>query len=426
MIYSLYRGLTTIAAPLISRYLQKRLHKSKEHPTRFPERLGQASFTRPTGPLIWLHGASVGEAISLLPLIEAMHGDYKDCHILLTTGTVTSAALMEKRLPDSVIHQFIPVDRLPYVRRFLDHWRPDVAIWAESELWPNLICETRKRGVSMALINARMSDKSLKTWRRVPGFAKKLLGAFDLCLAQTDEDAQRYRDLGAQNVQCPGNLKYASPDLPVDDAELAQLRNKIGERPVWMAASTHAGEEVLIAQAHRRLKERFPDVLTIIAPRHPERGPSIAVDLRAQSLSVAQRSAAEELNPACDIYLADTMGELGLFYRLSPIVFMGKSLEPLGGQNPLEAARLNCALLCGPYMTNFAEIMVRFAEQDSVLIVHDETEMVKMVTLLLSDEALREEKAQRAHKVAVGEAAVLQRTLSALAPFVDGSGRGHA
>jgi len=344
----------------------------------------------------------------------------------LTTGTVTSAALMENRLPDGVIHQFIPVDRLPYVRRFLDHWRPDVAIWAESELWPNLICETRKRGVSMALINARMSDKSLKTWRRVPGFAKKLLGAFDLCLAQTDEDAQRYRDLGAQNVQCPGNLKYASPDLPVDDAELAQLRNKIGKRPVWMAASTHDGEEILIAQAHRRLKETFPDVLTIIAPRHPERGPSIAVDLRAQSLSVAQRSAAEELNPACDIYLADTMGELGLFYRLSPIVFMGKSLEPLGGQNPLEAARLNCALMCGPYMTNFAEIMVRFAEQDSVLIVHDETEMVKMVTLLLSDEALREEKAQRAHKVAVGEAAVLQRTLSALAPFIDGSGRGHA
>ncbi|WP_417822242.1 3-deoxy-D-manno-octulosonic acid transferase [Terasakiella sp.] len=426
MIYSLYRGLTTIAAPLISRYLQKRLYKGKEHPTRFPERLGQTNLRRPTGPLIWLHGASVGEAISLLPLIEVMHGDYKDCHILLTTGTVTSAALMEKRLPDGVIHQFIPVDRLPYVRRFLDHWRPDVAIWAESELWPNLICETRKRGVSMALINARMSDKSLKTWRRVPGFAKKLLGAFDLCLAQTDEDAQRYRDLGAQNVQCPGNLKYASPDLPVDDAELAQLRNKIGKRPVWMAASTHDGEEILIAQAHRRLKETFPDVLTIIAPRHPERGPSIAVDLRAQSLSVAQRSAAEDLNPACDIYLADTMGELGLFYRLSPIVFMGKSLEPLGGQNPLEAARLNCALLCGPYMTNFAEIMVRFAEQDSVLIVHDETEMVKMVTLLLSDEALREEKAQRAHKVAVGEAAVLQRTLSALAPFVDGSGRGHA
>ncbi|GGF69718.1 3-deoxy-D-manno-octulosonic acid transferase [Terasakiella brassicae] len=425
MIYSLYRGLTTIMAPLISRYLQKRLHKGKEHPTRYAERLGQTNLRRPTGPLIWLHGASVGEAISLLPLINAMRRDYSDYHILLTTGTVTSAALMEKRLPDGVTHQFIPVDRLPYVRRFLDHWRPDVAIWAESELWPNLICETRKRGVSMALINARMSDKSLKTWQRVPGFAKKLLGAFDLCLAQTDEDAQRYRDLGAQNVQCPGNLKYASPDLPVDDAELAQLRNKIGKRPVWMAASTHDGEEVLIAQAHRRLKERLPDVLTIIAPRHPERGPSIAADLRAQSLSVAQRSIAEDLNPACDIYLADTMGELGLFYRLSPIVFMGKSLEPLGGQNPLEAARLNCALLCGPYMTNFAEIMARFAEQDSVMIVHDETEMVKAVTLLLSDEALREEKAQRALKVAVGEAAVLQRTLSALAPFIGGAGRGH-
>jgi len=421
MIYSLYRTVTTLAAPLISRYLQNRLDKGKEHPTRFKERLGQYERKRPAGKLIWLHGASVGEAISLLPLVDALRHAKPDHKILMTTGTVTSADLMEKRLPDDVIHQFIPVDRLPYVRRFLDHWQPDLAIWAESELWPNLICETRKHGVSMALINARMSDKSLKTWRRVPGFAKKLLGAFDLCLAQTEKDARHYRDLGATDVQCPGNLKYASPDLPVDETELNRLRHSFGSRPVWMAASTHPGEEALISRVHQRLKKNHPDLLTLIAPRHPERGTQIAQDLRDCSLSVAQRSIGDKPDSTCDIYLADTLGELGLFYRLSPIVFMGKSLEPLGGQNPLEAARLDCAVLCGPYMTNFTEIIERFNAQDAILTVLDESDIVKTVHNLFNTPALRDEKAKKARNVAISEAAVLDRTLAALLTLLDPS-----
>lgn len=420
MILSLYRTLTTIAAPLISHYLKQRLARGKEHPTRFTERLGEASIQRPEGRLVWLHGASVGEAISLLPLIKEIQKSYSDHSILLTTGTVTSAALMEKRLPKGVIHQFIPVDRLPYVRKFLNHWQPDIAIWSESELWPNLIMETRKRRVKMALINARMSDKSLNTWQKLKGFISALLGSFDICLAQTEKDKERYGQLGAKNIQCPGNLKYASGDLPADEADLTALKNAIGSRPVWLAASTHPGEEVLFAQVHQGLKAIFPDLLTLIAPRHPERGSAIRGELEEMSLKIAQRSLKEFPDGTSDIYLCDTLGEMGLFYRLSPIVFMGKSLEPLGGQNPLEPARLDCAVICGPYMTNFPEIMQRFEDEQAISIVTDKQETIAEITRLLQDPALLQEQASKAKKVAYAQAEVLSKTMTALSPFFEG------
>ena len=272
MILSLYRGLTTVAAPLIDRYLKKRLAKGKEHPTRFPERLGQASIARPDGKLVWLHGASVGESVSLLPLIDRIQKTYPDFTVLLTTGTVTSAALMEKRLPQNVLHQFIPVDRLPFVRGFLNHWKPDLAIWSESELWPNLICEINTRNIPMALINARMSANSEKNWNRFSGLIKTLLSAFDICLTQTEADETRYKKFGARHVESIGNLKYASDALPANMDELEKLQAQIGQRPMWLAASTHPGEEILCARLHQRLKQQFPDLLSIIAPRHPERG----------------------------------------------------------------------------------------------------------------------------------------------------------
>jgi len=419
MIYSMYRGLTSIAGPMITHYLKKRLKRGKEHPTRFPERMGEASIMRPEGTLIWLHGASVGESVSLLPVIDAILDRYTDVSILMTTGTVTSAALMEKRLPSGVMHQFVPVDRLPFVRKFLDHWKPDFAIWAESELWPNLVCETAKRGTQMALINARMSDKSLRTWQKLKGFASTLLGSFHICLAQTETDGQRYQLLGATQVQCPGNLKYASPDLPVNEEELNTVLQMVQDRPVWLAASTHDGEEVLLGRVHQKLKAAHPDLITMIAPRHPERGEKIVADLRANGLQVAQRSFDENIEAETDLYIADTLGELGLFYRLSPIVFMGKSLQPLGGQNPLEPARLNCAMMCGPYMTNFVEMMARFEQAKAITIVTDEDDMVTSVSSLILDQAKQTDLAQKAKSVAYDQAAVLERTMDALAPYFD-------
>ncbi|NVK20047.1 MAG: 3-deoxy-D-manno-octulosonic acid transferase [Methylocystaceae bacterium] len=414
MIYSLYRLSTTLAAPLIHRYLQKRLVKGKEHPTRFEERFGHASQPRPTGQLIWLHGASVGEAISLLALIDKLQNELPDYHILMTTGTVTSAELMEKRLPEGVIHQFVPVDRLPYVRRFLDYWRPDIALWAESELWPNLLHESHKRGIKMALINARMSSRSLKKWLRFKGFIKGLLSTFDLCLAQTDKDCENYRLLGVKHIECVGNLKYAAGDLPCDEAELAFLKEQTAQRPLWLAASTHPGEELRMGRVHHELKKKFPGLLTLIAPRHPERGDSILMDLKGEGLCVAQRSKADQLHPETDVYLCDTMGELGLFYRLSPIVFMGKSLDPLGGQNPLEPARLDCALLCGPYMTNFTEIMNSFEQSQAITIVKDETELSQVIDGFLRDPVKLHASAVSAKQIAYGEASVLDRVFKRL------------
>ncbi|WP_135081677.1 3-deoxy-D-manno-octulosonic acid transferase [Terasakiella sp. SH-1] len=414
MSYSLYRGLTTISGPMITHYLKKRLARGKEHPTRYPERWGQASVARPEGKLVWLHGASVGEALSLLVVIDEIKKTYPDFTILITTGTVTSADLMAKRLPEGVIHQFVPVDRLSYVRSFLDHWQPDVAIWAESELWPNLVVETKKRGTKMALINARMSDKSLKTWRKLKGFIQTLLGCFDLCLAQTEKDGERYHSLGARDVQCPGNLKYASADLPVDTEELALLQKFIGKRPVWLAASTHKGEEAMMGRVHGALQDQHPDLFTIIAPRHPERGQEIVAELKAQGLNVCQRSQKEALSDQTQVYVADTLGEMGLFYRLSPIVFMGKSMEPLGGQNPLEPARLGCTLICGPYMTNFEEIMGRFIDAQAITIVENEQVIATKLQELFEDPKQCEVKAANAKIVAYTQAAVLGKTMKAL------------
>lgn len=419
MIYSLYRGLTQVSGPLLRWYLNKRLTAGKEHKVRFGERMGQASHPRPVGKLIWLHGASVGEAVSLLPVIQGLREKHGDSSILMTTGTVTSAALMEKRLPAGVTHQFVPVDHPAYVRRFLDHWQPDLAIWAESELWPNLVCETAKRSIPMALINARMSDKSMGTWQKVRGFAGRLLGAFDVCLAQTETDAARFERLGARQVSCPGNLKYAAGDLPVDEAELAELSAHLSGRQLWMAASTHAGEEAAMGRVHQQLKKSHPDTLSLIAPRHPERGDAIALELREQGLVVAQRSRLEDVTGDCDVYLLDTLGELGLFYRLSPIVFMGKSLTPLGGQNPLEPARLNCALLCGPYMTNFAEIMECFQAGDAIGIVRNEADLSGALKTLFNQPDHCQRLAGRAHQVARAEEAVLDRTLDALRPLLE-------
>ncbi|TAN63555.1 MAG: 3-deoxy-D-manno-octulosonic acid transferase, partial [Magnetospirillum sp.] len=345
MMLHLYRGLTSTIGPVLPAYLAGRQRRGKEDPTRMPERMGRSSHPRPLGKVIWIHGASVGEALSALPLVEKLSARHT---VLLTTGTVTSARMMAGRLPANAIHQFVPVDRAPWVRRFLDHWKPDLALWLESELWPNLIAETADRDIPMALINGRVSDKSFANWRRFSGLARRLLGVFDLCLGQTEEDSRRLHVLGAKRVATPGNLKFATPQLPVEPEELRRLERTHLSRPSWIAASTHAGEEMMAGRIHLALKPRHQDLLTLIAPRHTERGDDIAFELREMGLTVAQRSKQEEVTPETDIHLADTMGEMGLFYRLTSIAFMGKSILSAGGQNPIEPAKLGLAVLMGP------------------------------------------------------------------------------
>ncbi|WP_455373382.1 3-deoxy-D-manno-octulosonic acid transferase [Limibacillus halophilus] len=415
----LYRMTTEVGGPLIRRLVAKRLARGREDPERVEERFGIASRARPTGRLVWIHAASVGESVSVLPLIDALRKAYPQAAILMTTGTVTSARLMAERLPEGVIHQFVPLDRLSWVRRFLDHWKPDAALWVESELWPNLVSEATDRGISLALVNARMSQDSFRNWRRLPGGLKSLLSAFQICLAQDAEQAGRLSRLGAPQVLSVGNLKYAAPPLPCDQGELARLWEAFGRRPLWLAASTHPGEEEQIADAHLLLRESYPGLLTILVPRHAERGSAISALLGAKGLYVAQRSAGEMPDPESDVYLADTMGELGLFYRLSEIAFMGGSLIPHGGQNPLEPARLEVAILYGPHMTNFAEIVRALEAADAGQQVSEAESLASAVEHLLSDETERRRRASAAHQVAEAQAGVLDRVLGALTPLLD-------
>ena len=415
----LYRLTTELGTPLIRGVLKKRMERGREDPERVTERYGEASRERPSGKLLWLHGASVGEAVSVLPLIDALRERRPEVGILMTTGTVTSAKLMAQRLPEGVIHQFVPLDRLSWVRRFLDHWRPDAALWVESELWPNLLSEAQERQIPLALVNARMSPGSFKNWRRLPGGLKSLLSAFELCLAQDDAQAERLRTLGAPKVLSVGNLKYAAEALPCDQSELSGLWEKIGRRPLWLAASTHPGEEEQLAEAHGHLREEHPGLLTLLVPRHAERGDAIAKLLGDRGLYVAQRSRGEEPDGETDVFLADTMGELGLFYRLSEIAFVGGSLVPHGGQNPLEPARLEAAILHGPHMQNFAPIVEALDQAGGARQVADASELADALHQLLNDSGKRRRMAEAARAVATAQEDVLERVLDALAPLLD-------
>ncbi len=357
---NLWRGTGYLLGPLVRLWLQRRAARGKEEPARLSERLGIPGLQRPEGRLVWCHAASVGEAQALLPLLQALRRRESGLTLLLTTGTVTSARLVQQRragMPegDGILHQFVPVDLPGAVDRFLDHWRPDLAVWTESEFWPGMLNGLRHRGIPALLINARLSDRSCRRWQAAPGTARWLLGSFAAIYAQTHGDAERLRRLGARDVQEVGNLKLAAPPLPVDEAAVAEWQQRLQGRPRWLVASTHPGEEPLAVLAHRFLEPHFPGLLTIIVPRHPERGPALASELGAPDLNIALRSRGEMPDAKTDLYIADTLGELGLWCRLSPLVAMGGSLIPHGGHNPLEPARLGCAVIFGPHMFNFTE-----------------------------------------------------------------------
>jgi 3-deoxy-D-manno-octulosonic-acid transferase len=415
---SLYRGFSAVAAPLIDALLARRLASGKEDRRRIDERFGKAGRARPEGALVWVHAASVGESLSVLSLISRLLEENPALHVLVTTGTVTSAALMAERLPARAFHQFAPVDRLDCVRSFLDHWRPDLALWIESEFWPNLLMETHGRGTKLVLINARISPRAFARWRLMPALIRPMLNAFDLCLAQSEYETARLRKLGAPVVRAPGNLKFAAVPLPAKTEELARLRAETGTRPRWLAASTHPGEEETVALVHAQLVARFSRLLTVIVPRHPGRGPAIAEMLRARGLKIARRSAGEAIGAGTDIYVADSMGELGLFYRLCPIAFVGGSLVPHGGHNPIEPAQLGCAVIHGPSMTNFQEIIEELATANGAVAVNGAAQLCSALSHLLSDAAETRRLAEAAKRVADGKAQVLDRVMAELAPFV--------
>ena len=418
-----YRCVSLLATPVVNAWLAHRRRRGKEDRARFGERLGRPGLPRPAGRLVWMHAVSVGESLSLLPLVERLREALPDVGVLITSGTVTSERLLRERVPDGVCHQFAPVDRPGAVRRFAQHWRPDLAVWVESELWPNLILETAARGVPMLLVNARMSERSAARWRRAPHLSQPLLAAFAGVLAQTEADAAHFRGLGARNVAVRGNLKNDAPPLPANPQDVAAFKQAIGGRPCWAAASTHEGEEEAIGEAISALRRRFPDLLTIIAPRHPERGAAIAETMERRGYVTARRSANGVIAPSTAIYVVDTLGELGLVYRLADIAFVGGSLKPHGGHNPLEPARLDCAIVAGPHTENFAEAYAALEGADALSRVSDTGAFAGAVRALLDDETARVARAAAAHAAASGLGGAVEAALGLIRDHLAPCGR---
>lgn len=411
-----YRRLSAAVVPLTPVLLKRRLKQGKEDPARIDERRGITRHLRPAGPLVWIHGASVGEVLAAAALIERLRA--LNIRILLTSGTVTSAGVVAKRFPPDIIHQYVPYDSPRFVARFLDHWQPGLALFIESDLWPNLILAGAARRLPMVLINGRMSHRSFPRWRRFSGTIAALLGRFDICLAQSEVDAERFSALGSRNVITTGNLKLDVQAPPADDARLERLMSVTRGRPVVVAASTHPGEEEILLNAHRALAVHFPSLLTVIVPRHPKRGEAIARMIAAAGAQIALRSLEELPTARTAIYVADTMGELGLFYRLAPIVFMGGSLVPHGGQNPIEAIKLNASIVHGPHVFNFTEVYDALDRAGGARRAGDGDTLTKQLGYLLNDAAARKASVAAAAQVVNRLGGALDRTLAALEPYL--------
>jgi len=417
-----YRSLGRLLTPAAGWLLDFRQRRGREDAVRRGERLGIASQARPAGPLVWVHAASVGETNAVLPLIARL----AECGTvpLLTSGTVTSAQVAAHRLAEPAIHQYAPLDLPRFLARFLDHWRPDLAILVESELWPGTIQAAHGRGIPVVLVNGRMSDRSFRRWRSARWLARAVLAPIELCLVQTQADAERFGALGARAVAVAGNLKFDAAPPEVDAAALAGLAGAIGARPVFLAASTHAGEEEAVLEVLPALRAAAPGLLTIVAPRHPPRGAGIAALAAARRLKTARRGAGEPLTVETEVYVADTIGEMGLWYSLATAAFLGGSLVPHGGQNPIEAVKLNTALVHGPHVGNFAEIYAALGEAGGVTPMAGPDGLAPALAPLLADAARRGRMAREARACVGRFAGALDRTWEKLRPFLPEQARG--
>lgn len=411
-----YRYGLVFGEPAVAGLLAWRARRGKEDPGRLPERRGLPGRARPLGPLVWMHGASVGEILSLVGLVDGMIA--RGFSVLVTTGTRSAADLIGRRLPPGAVHQYMPLDAPRWVARFLDHWRPDLALVAESEIWPSTIGGLHARAIPLILVNGRMSERSFRGWSRTPRTARALLSRISVCLAQTEEDGSRFARLGAPRVSVAGNLKYDSEVPPVDEQQHAHLRDCIRDRPVWVAASTHPGEDAVVAGVHAVLKRRWPRLLTIVVPRHPHRGGDVVARAAAEGLRSTRRSQGGRPHGEIDLYVADTLGELGLFYRLASLVYLGGSLVERGGQNPIEPTRLGAAVLHGPHIFNFAQVYRALDGAGGARCVADGADLAAALADLLADPARIAGMARAGAAALAPFEGAVDRTLAVLDPFI--------
>jgi 3-deoxy-D-manno-octulosonic-acid transferase len=411
-----YRVAGICAYPLMSPYLTYRALKGKEDRKRRLERFGFASQPRPHGPLVWVHAASVGETNAVIPLIRELLR--REIHVLLTTGTVTSAEVVANRLGDDVIHQYVPLDLKFPIKRFIAYWHPDAAITAESEMWPTTMAELARRNIPQIRVNGRLSDRSYDRWQRNSKVAELLFGKLSLVVARSDLDAERFLDLGSWPVVISGNLKGDTDPPPVDPELLARYRAQIGDRRTWAAVCTFDGEEAAAAFVHRALKPRNQQ-LTIIVPRHPERGDEIEAMLTEKGLKVARRSRNDEITPETDIFLGDTIGEMGLYLRLTEISFVGRSLTEEGGQNPMESSMIGCAVLSGPNVQNFRETYQHIIRKGGARMIRDVEMLAKAVHYLMTNDIARRKMIDCGHEAVQDMRGALSTTIKALEPYIN-------
>ena len=392
--YPVYWLVTFLSAPILRLILKKRLSKGKESQSRYLEKASVIKKARPPGTLIWVHGASVGEAQSALILVNKITQSYPNINVLMTTGTLTSATLMEKKLPPNAFHQFYPLDHPQWVQKFIQHWQPDAVLWMESELWPNMLSAIKDAQIPAALINARMSEKSFQTWKKIPSLANKTISTFNRILCQTPTDQGYYNALGAADTLVTDNLKYSATPLSCDQDDLETLRKSITDRPVWLYASTHDGEEQIACELHRKLAKEIPALLTIIVPRHPERRDEIRSTCSTDDLNLKFRGENKAPPSNTDqIYIADTLGELGLFYSVSPVACIGRSLsnDGGGGHNPIEAAQQNTAVIHGKNIQNLQDIYDEMDNENAAICVDTPQDLYDTIReLLLNKDKLKE------------------------------------
>jgi len=418
----LYRVLSSLLHPFIPLLLRKRLRGGKELPERMSERVGVSTVARPNTPIVWIHAASMGEVNSVLPLIERITQHFPALTVLLTTVTVTSSQHVASRLPERVMHQFVPVDTPQAMTRFFQFWKPSLLCLVDSEFWPNMLMLCRKYDCHAVVLNARISQRSARRWAKLPATIRTMLGCFSLVLAKSAEDAARLKELGALHVRECGNLKFSAPALPALPADVEAIVQAMGARPVWLTASTHPEEEIKMLDAHLHIREKFPDALLVIVPRHAVRGVQIVEQLRAiaPSLTIGLRSAGDVLSTHMDVYVADTMGELGLWYRAIPVVCMGGSFVPHGGQNPFEPALLGAAVLCGAHMHNFKEFCAPLHDAQALWTVQDTQALAAAIQTLFHEPERVVAMGARAQQVVQSRQHALNDVWSEMQPLIEG------
>ena len=414
--FAVYRFAGQLLNPLLPLLLERRAKRGLEDRARRSERLGIANAPAPDGDVIWVHAASVGETNAVLPLIERLTAEGRS--IVMTTVTVTGGKIAAERLPQGVVHQFAPVDIRPYVRSFLDNWRPRLAVFVESEVWPVITDELARRSVPHVIVNGHMSQRSFERWHRFGGAARRVFGRIRLVLAQTDADAMRLRELGATRTEVVGNMKLDAPPLEANSDDVAVVRAQLGGRPVLLAASTHPGEDEIVLDAHRKLTSDMTNLVTVIVPRHPDRGAAIVAMVEAHGIIASRRSHREPLPLAGGVYVADTLGELGLFFRVARVAFVGGSLVPAGGHNPVEPAALGAAILHGPHTQNFAPIYEALLVAGGSVAVANAEQLAMEAGRLLGDEGAARMQARAAEETLAASRGALERTLDALQPFL--------